>query len=155
MPPKLEEFLSDPTSSEKELVRKLYWSITSTVPLDRDQKAQTFAWCARVGAGIISRSAEPHLPLPVPNSTVPEKFTTPTPKSHKSAAKKAFALARKKTYTGQAGGGVDRVQSALPLNGSVEGALRPVRSYSSRVQRLLDDQSAMRRRAEQYLGWGT
>lgn len=154
MPLKLVEIVSDPTPSEKELIRKLYWSITSTLTLDRDQKAQTFAWCARVGTAIISRAAEPHLPLPVPTSTAPDKFTKPTRESNNHTNGKALGLAKKKVYDALAGGGADRVQSTLPSSDQADGALRPVRPYSSRVQRFADYQLALRRRAELYLGWG-
>lgn len=154
MPLKLEEFLLDPTSAEKELIRKLYWSITSTLTLDRDQKAQTFAWCARVGTAIISRAAEPHLPLPVLTSTPPEKFTEPTRKSNNHTNGKALGLAKKKVYDAQAGGGADRVQSVLPCAEPAERTSRSVHPYSSRVQRFADYQLSLRRRAERYLGWG-
>lgn len=55
MPRKLEEFLSDPTDPEKELTRKLYWAVSSTVPLQNAQKASTFSWCAQLATRILSR----------------------------------------------------------------------------------------------------
>lgn len=150
MPRKLEEFLEDPTSEEKELTRKLYWSITSTLPLDRDQKTRTFAWCARVGVGIVSRAAEPHLPPPVPESASSEKFTKTTRNSNESRRGRALGIRKKTGYAAQAGGGAARVQSDLPSREVLGGRLRPESLTLSGFRAL---QTSLRDRAERYLGW--
>lgn len=65
MPRKLEDFLADPTSAEKELSRKLYWSITSTIALSKEEKSQTFSWCVSLAVRVLKRAASeprPHLP---------------------------------------------------------------------------------------------
>jgi len=53
----------------KELSRKLYWAITSTLTLSRDQKHTTFSWCVRMAEGIIKRHETP----PPPASRKTEK----------------------------------------------------------------------------------
>jgi len=89
MPPKLEPSPGDPTSAEKELTRKLYWSITSTLSLDRDQKRSTFGWVAELAVKIVARHGRPSPPASRPGSNNGRNV----------------AMQRKDRYASLAGGG--------------------------------------------------
>lgn len=93
MPRKLQEFVEDPTSAEKELIRKLYWAISSTIQLDKDQKSRLWEWSCSFGVRFIARVAE--APPPASRSAPDLKTRTASPRDINS----------RNGYHGQAGGG--------------------------------------------------
>ncbi len=90
MSPKVEQFNSNETSAEKELTRKLYWAITSTISLTPEQKKTTFSWVCGFAEKLLERAA-----------------VSPPPATRSNGLRgKALAIERKRCYTAQAGGGV-------------------------------------------------
>jgi len=94
MPRRIEEFLNDPSSEEKELTRKLYWSITSTFQVSSAEKRVIFNWAA----DLATRIAEKRTAAPPPASRFDAGDSKPAP----------VAPGRKRAYDGQAGGGAAR-----------------------------------------------
>lgn len=135
LPRKLEEFLSDPTDREKELIRKLYWSITSTIPLTPELKAETFRWCVRLGARLCESAAR----APSPAIRPSEPDTNP--------ARPTVAKAVYIRHNGQAGGGAARVsieRSSNPPRHAKGSAAPPSPGWS-------EQQEAKRAAAIQYM----
>ncbi len=93
MPRKLEDLQADTESVEKELTRKLYWTVSSTLPLTREQKKTTFTWAAHLAEQLVRRAAAAPPPASRPISP--------------STAQRAQRLASgaKNRYAAQAGGG--------------------------------------------------
>lgn len=89
MPRQIEGFLSDDTDDQKELTRKLYWAISSTIPLNQAQKASTFKWCADLAERLLARGN-----LAPPPATRSQQLTG-----------RRLAMAKKNGYALLAGGG--------------------------------------------------
>ncbi len=134
MPRKLQEFLQDPSSEEKELIRKLYWAITSTLPLDQAHKTQTFAWCVRIGSAIVARAT----------TSPPPAFRSP-PNAKADPRGVKVDQRRKNGYDGQAGGGVAagfrRGSEASPKHTRSGAGLSPSLVEFTRVQAELRERA--------------
>jgi len=142
MPGKIEGFLSDSSSPEKELTRKLYWSVTSTIPLNREQKKTTFGWACRLAGQLLERAAaNPSPRLPSPNGKGGKLEETVAP-------------ATKKRYHGQAGGGV--AGSSIKRRTVSPSSLPQERHPSSSPsQDFLDTQARLKAAAIRYMKDGT
>jgi len=140
----LQRFLSDDTDDAKELTRKLYWAVSSTITLTKESKASTFSWAADLAEKIVKRS----------NLAPPPAIRTRA---------QGVALGRSKRYTGLAGGG-----AAGRLDGGEAVSrppLRPSRAASptskrpavtpAELEKFKDDQARMRAAAIRYMHDGT
>jgi len=139
--PKPEDFQNEQTSVVKELTRKLYWSIASTVALSKEQKATTFSWAASYAERVAQRvSAAP--PPAFRTSIKPSGPTSP-------GKKRALAIRSKNRYAAQAGGG------AAGFNGGPDGptssTARPAAASFPGYRDFLDLQKRQRARAVLYM----
>jgi len=109
----LKGFLSDPNDDHKELTRKLYWAVSSTIPLDRDRKKSTFTWAADLAEKVLDRVENAPPPAIRPKDT----------------GGKRLAMGRKDRYAALAGGGaagsLDRAAAAVPPSRSVRSKVAP------------------------------
>jgi len=142
MPRKLQELLADLESAEKELTRKLYWTVSSTLPLTREQKATTFTWAAHLAEQLVRRAVA----APPPASR-PFK-----PSNAQQAAK--LASRAKGRYAAQAGGGaadgLKGRRTVPPDEGPRERKAAPPPSAA-----FLERQAALKARAIRYMKHGS
>jgi len=146
----LEEFLQDSSTTTKELARKLYWAISSTVPITAGQKRTAFIWAADMAERLVKRIE-----------------ATPPPASRHLSPGKRLAMGKKNGYAALAGGGaagsLDQTGGAAP-NSSLQrppphlGSARnsrppppPRRPTPGEMERFKDDQARMKAAAIQYM----
>jgi len=136
----LEEFLSDPSAAEKELTRKLYWSITSTLSLTPAQKKSTFSWVADFAEKVVSRHSVPPPPASRPETRGSQKL----------------ASSRRNGYAALAGGGaagrLDRGgRRPLPSKRTASKPTHPPETDPARLAAWAAAQASMRTRARKYM----
>lgn len=136
----LEEFLEDPSSAEKELTRKLYWAITSTLSLTRPQKTSTFSWVADLAEKIVKRASA--APPPAARSETPGRPT--------------LARGGKKRYAALAGGGAagsfrKSGGEPLPSKDTASRQPHPHGSNPARHAAFLARQASLKVRAVDYM----
>lgn len=137
---KLQRFLSDGNDDGKELTRKLYWAVSSTIPLTRELKASTFSWAADLAEKILKRAE-----------------IAPPPAIRSNG--RQVALDRQKRYTGLAGGGAaGRLdtggESRLPSRRPLAAAAPTSRGRGvteAELEKFKDDQARMKAAAIQYM----
>jgi len=139
----MEGFLSDPKDPLRELTRKLYWAVSSTIPLNTAQKKTTFSWAADLADKLIARAAV----LPPP-AIRPQNL-----------GGKAFAMRKKSGYAAQAGGGaagsLDRATSAaLPSQLMRRGAVSHPLPTTQDMADFGEDQARMKAAAIVYMKGG-
>lgn len=140
MPRSVEGFLSDSTDPIKELTRKLYWAVSSTLPLSRDQKKTSFTWAANLAERIAAAAA-----------------ARPPPASRSNGLTgKALAMEKKRGYAAPAGGGAAGSSDPIPSGNPSERmrsweASQPAGEPSAAQAAFVARMAAARTEAEAYM----
>jgi len=128
------------TDSQKELTRKLFWAITSTIPLLREQRQTTFSWACELADKLLARAA-----------------AAPPPASRfQGLTGKRLAMERKKFYAAQAGGGAAgssdaALHTSAPSGTAPSRRLHPSPQPSAGYAAFLAQDAAQRDRAVAYM----